>query len=337
MRRRMMMNMGGGDLVDDCIYFEVINKGKDVYQKVKVSIPMYDKRDDESKRKPVASVYYSLDRVSWIKVVAGTEYTFYNRIYFRADNLVWTYDGTSYGYFRFTLLDDDVKVRLGGNLDGSIGHSEHGYFFYKTFSYNKSLVDASKLIITMPKIRKQYELMNMFCSCTSLMYPPKMEGYIPLSDGMRNMFYNCSSLLFGPEAIDSNDVSNACAGMFWGCTSLTRSPILNSLSVTNFAVYDRMFYGCSNLNHVEAWFKNYTEDETLPGLYQWLEGVASTGVFVKNIDATWKNTAPTDSTALNPTTIIPSGWTVIYRDVNTGRYWKDTSKTEECDSDGNPL
>ena len=85
--------------------------------------------------------------------------------------------------------------------------------------------------------------------------------------------------------------------MFVGCTSLTTAPVLPALSLTS-SCYNNMFSGCSSLNYIKAMFT------TVPsGSYtsNWVNGVASTGTFVKNANATW------DVTGTNG---VPENWTV---------------------------
>ena len=57
-----------------------------------------------------------------------------------------------------------------------------------------------------------------------------------------------------------------------------------------------MFSECTNLNYVKAMFLNENVFDYITG---WLSGVSSTGTFVKNANATWRNAD-----------VIPSGWTV---------------------------
>ena len=95
--------------------------------------------------------------------------------------------------------------------------------------------------------------------------------------------------------------------MFYGCTSLTAAPELPAATLVT-ECYRNMFYGCKNLNHIQAMFTNSPsfiwEDDgsTVWYTYGWLDGVAKEGTFVKNADATW------DATGANA---IPNGWTVL--------------------------
>jgi hypothetical protein len=85
--------------------------------------------------------------------------------------------------------------------------------------------------------------------------------------------------------------------MFNGCTSLTTAPELPATALTNYC-YNYMFYGCSKLNYIKALF---TTTPSTSYTNNWVSGVASSGTFVKNKNATWNVTG---------TSGIPSGWTV---------------------------
>jgi hypothetical protein len=89
--------------------------------------------------------------------------------------------------------------------------------------------------------------------------------------------------------------------MFQRCTSLTAAPALPATTLTS-GCYSYMFSNCSKLNYIKAMFttipsRSYTDN--------WVKGVASSGTFVKNKNATWNVTG---------TYGIPSGWTVVSYD-----------------------
>ena len=87
--------------------------------------------------------------------------------------------------------------------------------------------------------------------------------------------------------------------MFNGCTSLTTAPSVLPATTLVYRCYNYMFNGCTKLNYIKAMFT------TAPGedyTYAWVEGVASTGTFVKYSGATW------NVTGVNG---IPEGWTVV--------------------------
>jgi hypothetical protein len=59
-----------------------------------------------------------------------------------------------------------------------------------------------------------------------------------------------------------------------------------------------MFNGCTNLNYIKALF---TTTPSTSYTWNWVQGVASTGTFVKSTSATWTTTGVNG---------IPTGWTV---------------------------
>jgi hypothetical protein len=59
-----------------------------------------------------------------------------------------------------------------------------------------------------------------------------------------------------------------------------------------------MFQGCTSLNYIKAMF---TTTPSTTYTNNWVQGVASTGTFVKNSAATWD---------VRGTSGIPTGWTV---------------------------
>ena len=86
--------------------------------------------------------------------------------------------------------------------------------------------------------------------------------------------------------------------MFKGCTSLVTAPILLATTLADFC-YGNMFNGCTSLNYIKAMF---TTKPSSSYTSNWVNGVASSGTFVKNSAATW------NVTGVNG---VPSGWTVV--------------------------
>ena len=85
--------------------------------------------------------------------------------------------------------------------------------------------------------------------------------------------------------------------MFAGCTSLVTAPELPATKLTG-SCYLNMFNGCSNLNYIKMMA---TDISATNALQDWVSGVASSGTFVKNIEATW------DVIGVNG---VPEGWTI---------------------------
>lgn len=75
-------------------------------------------------------------------------------------------------------------------------------------------------------------------------------------------------------------------------------PYVSLVSEDSDECYYCMFYGCSQLNYIKAMFTT-----TPSGTYtlRWVDGVASSGTFVKNSAATWNVTGANG---------VPTGWEV---------------------------
>ena len=139
---------------------------------------------------------------------------------------------------------------------------------------------------------------SMFYDCTSLTTAPELSATTLANNCYYFMFYGCTNLVNAPE-LPATTLARECYDfMFRGCTSLTTAPELPALNLV-YECYDSMFDGCTKLNYIKAMFV------TKPGTdytYNWVRGVASSGTFVKNSEATWNFTG---------TSGIPTGWTVI--------------------------
>lgn len=137
----------------------------------------------------------------------------------------------------------------------------------------------------------------MFSRCTSLISAPALPATTLAKGCYGEMFTSCTSLTTAPELSATTLVNNCYFGMFKECTSLTIAPELPATTLVNNC-YGLMFEGCSKLNYIKAMFmsppsSSYTSN--------WVSGVSSIGIFVKNIDATWSVTGSSG---------IPSGWTM---------------------------
>ena len=141
------------------------------------------------------------------------------------------------------------------------------------------------------------------------------------------MFYRCTSLTKAPE-LPATTLAESCYNrMFYRCTSLTKAP---ELPATNLAksCYSEMFCGCSNLNYIKMLATDLTTfDYPYYCFSSWLDGTAAAGTFVKN-------SAANEDEGDSP---IPYGWTVIYYNTDSNKYYLDKECTKECDDHGNSL
>lgn len=144
----------------------------------------------------------------------------------------------------------------------------------------------------------EYMFGDFFGSCTSLTVAPELPATTLERGCYKSMFYGCTSLTTAPELPATTLADNCYHSMFYGCTALTTAPELPATTLTT-ECYSGMFRGCSNLNYIKMLA---TDIPATNCLYNWVNGVASRGTFVKNSAMT---SLPSGTSG------IPSGWTVI--------------------------
>lgn len=92
------------------------------------------------------------------------------------------------------------------------------------------------------------------------------------------------------------------SGMFSGCKNLEKAPELPAETLVA-SCYTQMFQNCKKLNYIKMLASEiYGSGSDYDSLYNWVNGVSSTGTFVKNPAMT------SLSTGVNG---IPEGWTVV--------------------------
>ena len=142
---------------------------------------------------------------------------------------------------------------------------------------------------------------DMFRDCSALTTAPVLSAETLANNCYEYMFYRCTSLVNSPE-LPATTLANSCySSMFRGCTSLATAPVLPAETLISNC-YRNMFNGCTSLNYIKAMFTT-TPSGSSPNYYtqNWVNGVASTGRFIKNAAATW-----------NVTDVhgVPNGWTI---------------------------
>ena len=138
---------------------------------------------------------------------------------------------------------------------------------------------------------------NMFQGCTSLTTAPSLPATTLVGNCYYEMFYGCTGLTTAPELPATTLADHCYYGMFYGCTGLTTAPELPATALADYC-YSNMFRGCTNLNYIKAMFTT-TPSASYTG--NWVNGVASSGTFVKNSAASWNVTGNNG---------VPTGWTV---------------------------
>ena len=138
---------------------------------------------------------------------------------------------------------------------------------------------------------------GMFSRCTSLTTAPALPSTTLTSFCYADMFSGCTSLTIAPELPATTLVSHCYQYMFRGCTGLTSAPELPATTLANYC-YQYMFNGCSKLNYIKMLATGISATNCLNS---WVDGVASSGTFVKHPDMT---SLPSGTSG------IPEGWNV---------------------------
>ena len=158
-----------------------------------------------------------------------------------------------------------------------------------------SLATAPEL----PATTLQYQCYNsMFYGCTKLTQAPVLPATTLANRCYYYMFEGCSSLSTAPALPATNLTQDCYNSMFSNCTSLTTAPELPA-EILDSGCYSYMFYGCTKLKYIKCLA---TDISATNCTYNWVNGVASTGTFVKA--AVIESWTTGDSG-------IPTGWTVL--------------------------
>ena len=140
----------------------------------------------------------------------------------------------------------------------------------------------------------------MFQGCSNLVTAPKVIGSSAMTWSgdycWSDMFNSCTSLVNAPQLPALNLGSQCYWYMFQNCTSLTTAPELLA-TTTARQCYNGMFSGCIRLNYIKVMASRGFS------MNDWVNGVASSGTFIKNSSATFsscgKNTYPCNWTVQN--------------------------------------
>ena len=173
--------------------------------------------------------------------------------------------------------------------------------------YERMFTDCTSLVTApvLPATTLSYKCYTaMFARCTSLTTAPELpaitlvrtDGEVDAEYCYQSMFANCTSLTTAPD-LPATTLSNNCyQNMFNGCTGITTAPELSATALTSYCYY-QMFKGCSSLNYIKCLARNLFASSPL---LDWVDGVASSGTFVKASGVSWST----------GTSGIPNRWTV---------------------------
>ena len=136
---------------------------------------------------------------------------------------------------------------------------------------------------------------SMFQFCNHLSSAPALPATTLAEGCYDGMFYYCNLKLQTPPELPATTLKANCySWMFANCKALTKAPDLIATELV-YGCYDKMFSGCESLSYIKCLANNYE------GTKNWLDGVASTGTFIK---AQNMNDWPRNASG------IPEGWTI---------------------------
>ena len=212
---------------------------------------------------------------------------------------------TSYinDYLTIEALEDDLSVSFSKDVEFSVNGirwvmlrantSSPSISKGQTISFRANLIPTEYIGVGTFSINKKCNLLG---NVLSLIGGNNLSDYCFYS-----LFKYCTTIKsVSKNFLPFTKLAVGCYQyMFKGCTSLTTAPDLPATTLS-WKCYEQMFCDCTNLNYIKAMF---TTKPSSDYTYGWLSGVASTGTFVKNPDATW------DVVGANG---VPKGWTVKF-------------------------
>lgn len=209
---------------------------------------------------------------------------------------------TSSGIGTFTiskscnLEGNCMSMLFGDEAANNFSLSGKNYAFHCLFQSCTTVKSVSRGFL--PATTLEYGCYQyIFSGSKSLTTAPELPAMTLANYCYYYMFQGCTNLTQAPELPATNLAGYCYYNMFRDCTKLTQAPELPATTLVSNC-YQYMFYGCSKLSYIKAMF---TTTPSTSYTSSWVSGVASTGKFIKNKNATW------NVTGVNG---IPSGWTV---------------------------
>ena len=177
--------------------------------------------------------------------------------------------GTFSSTGKFKAQGNIMSLLFGADFKGKTDLTGKSYAFYNLFSSNSNLVNVQNLSLPATTLAE---------SCYD------------------SMFYGCTSLVNAPTLPATTLAVYCYQNMFNGCTSLVKAPTLPATTL-EYSCYQFMFDGCTKLSYIKCLATKISASS----LSNWVNGVASSGTFVKDANMTSWTTGISG---------IPTGWTV---------------------------
>ena len=238
-------------------------------------------------------------------------------------------------YYNYIACSSSAKFNAYGNIMSVADNTEidddlttktltRNYQCFRTFFNCSGLVDMSNVVFPNNTTIACY--FQMFVNCTSLTKAPSILPATTLADACyQRMFAGCTSLTTAPSSLPATTLSNQCYyemfygcyslttvpsilpattladrcywGMFINCRWLTSAPELPATTLSQYC-YREMFQNCASLNYIKCLATDISASNCT---YDWVNGVASTGTFVKALGMSGWSSGNSG---------IPNNWTI---------------------------
>ena len=207
---------------------------------------------------------------------------------------------------KFSFENPNVMVSCVGDIRTLIDWETYTTVSMEGVSFG-SLFEECTVLTSAPELPattlSDYCYYGMFAGCTNLTEAPVLPATTLAEGSYASMFHGCTSLTEAPALPATILVEECYNSMFYGCTSLTEAPALLAETLKNDC-YARMFCGCTSLNRITMLATDISASSCL---YEWVEGVAATGTFIKTASLVQGTERGQLKTGKNG---IPEGWTV---------------------------
>jgi hypothetical protein len=209
--------------------------------------------------------------IRYVNVQAGNKVMWKEHFYAAAGGKIGQFSVTNGG--RFNIEGNIMSLYNEDNYSGATTITQSNYF-QDLFSGCTTLIYATNLVLPATNLSSTY-----YC--------------------YQRMFKGCTAMVTSPKTLPAMNLGvDSYSQMFSGCTSLTAAPELPATTLTS-GCYDYMFNSCSSLNYIKALF---TTTPSSTYMSNWVNGVASSGTFVKNSEATWTSSCGVST--------YPCNWTI---------------------------
>lgn len=215
-----------------------------------------------------------------IEVVAG------DKVEFRADNNGYCFEGMDATHFRSSsdcYIYGNIMSLIKSNLFAYATTLEQEYAFANLFMANDEMEPnytlkshPTKELVLPATTLTQMCYSMMFQGCRGLTSAPMLPATTLAPLCYNDMFADCTGLTEAPQLPAKTLAMGCYTMMFYGCTSLTTAPVLPAPILVD-CCYDSMFSGCSKLSYVKCLATSINGFATA----NWMDGVASTGIFTK--------------------------------------------------------